>query len=570
MLSWIRSNLFFGLLLILAVGPATDAGASAFKPMNHRARAVNAKTKSALQTIVRNGRLPDLRWPNFRDFRDPVAELYRRSNFTPIWIRDGHPTSQAQQVIALLQRSYNDGLVADDYDASRWTQRLARLQTAHTPSDEARFDVALTVCAMRYVSALWVGRINPQYFKLPLDVSIKKLSLPQFVRTRLAEGTDLQSAIAALEPPLDAYQRLRAALPKYIQLANADDGEKLPVPQGGITFEGASYQGVPRLVRLLRLLGDLPETAVIPDNSQMYEGALVEAVKRFQMRHGIVANGFLNPETLDQLNVPLSRRVEQMRMALERYRWLRYQFPRPPIIINIPEFRLYALDGQGNAALTMTIDVGQDFDGTRTPVLESNIRSIVFRPYWEVPFDIQQDEIVSNIQDDPEYLSKNHFEAVASNGKTVPVAEVGQHVLDEIRRGQLRIRQKPGSDNSLGLVKFVFPNRYNVYLHDVPTWGNYFSDPIRDVTHGCIHVQKADNLAAWLLRDKQGWTIEKVKYAMTHGPDNASVDLKQPLPIVILYATAAVHENGDVYFYPDLYGYDAELHEVLKKGYPYP
>jgi murein L,D-transpeptidase YcbB/YkuD len=316
------------------------------------------------------------------------------------------------------------------------------------------------------------------------------------------------------------------------------------------------------------LLGDLPESAVIPADSQLYDGALVEAVKRFQRRHGLRPDGYLNVNTLDQLNVPLRDRVEQIRLTLERCRWLNYDFARAPIIVNIPGYRLYALDKDGKIALTMTVDVGDEYD--RTPVLEDKIEYLVFRPYWDVPFNIVKDEIIPNINEDPDYLAEMHFEVIGPDGEVVTDWKVSTGVMQQMRSGKLRIRQKPGPENALGLVKFIFPNRYNVYLHDIPTWGNYFASPDRNISHGCIHVKQPAELAAWVLRDKPGWNLERIQQAMHSGRDNSRVKLTKPLPVLILYMTAAVSKNGDVDFYRDIYGYDAELQDALAKGYPYP
>jgi murein L,D-transpeptidase YcbB/YkuD len=352
-----------------------------------------------------------------------------------------------------------------------------------------------------------------------------------------------------------------------MRLAKQDDGEKLPDPHG-IVFSGTLYDGVPRLARLLRLVGDLPESAVIPADSRLYDGPLVEAVKRFQERHGLRPDGYLTVDTLEQLNVPLSDRVEQIRLTLERYRWLRYDSPQPPIVINIPGSRLYALRKDGSVALSMTVDVGDEYD--RTPVLEGEIEYLVFRPYWGVPLNIQRDEIVPNIKDDPDYLSENHFEVINPDGETVSNGRVSSEVLQQLRAGKLHVRQKPGPDNSLGLLKFVFPNRYDVYLHDTPAWGHYFAAPDRNISHGCIHLKEPAQLAAWVLRDKPKWTLERVQKAMLAGQDNLRVNLAKPVPVLILYMTAAVREDGDINFYRDIYGYDAQLRQALNKGYPYP
>jgi murein L,D-transpeptidase YcbB/YkuD len=558
------SALLVVLSLVFGISAQDDRNRSG----SGKATATQPVRGDSLREIVGSGRLENLRWPNFSNYRAEVERLYRESEFNPVWIRHGQPTSAATQMIRVLQGADNDGLRAEDYDASRWPERLTRLQNRHSNADEARFDVALTVCTMRYVSDLRIGRVNPQHFNFSLDVRPKGLDLPNFVRTHLAGGTDVKRTIAGIEPPLPGYRRLRTALVKYMQLAKQDKGEPLPIPASPV-LPGKPYDGISRLSGLLRLLGDLPDTTLIPQDSQIYDGPLVEAVQRFQQRHGLTPDGRLDSATIDQLNVPLRARVEQIRVGLERYRWLHYNFSQPPVIVNIPEFRLYALDKDNKVALTMTVDVGQEYNDTRTPVLESNIEYLIFRPYWEVPLDIQKEEIVPNLEQYSDYLSAFEFEVVAPNGKVVTDGEVSGRELEQIRSGKLHIRQKPGRGNSLGLVKFVFPNRYDVYLHDTPVWAGYFADPRRNISHGCVHVQHPAQLAAWMLRDKPGWTIKKAQEAMNDGPDNYRVNLTKPQPVLIVYMTAVVHEDGEIHFYRDIYGYDRTLQEALAKGYPH-
>jgi murein L,D-transpeptidase YcbB/YkuD len=548
--------------------------ASGLSAVDHSGRSnpekVNATALSqvtALRAIVGAGRLEDLRWANFPDYRVHVETFYRSSGYSLAWVREGQPTPQAREMIDVLQQADLQGLRADDYDSSRWPKRMARLQGEHSLRDEIHFDIALTVSTMRYVSDVSVGRLNPRYFQSRLNIGPKKLDLSMFLQQYLVNGTGLKSELAGIEPPIGSYREMKYALLKYSRLAKEDSGEQLPEPRG-MGFSGTQYDGVPRLARLLRLLGDLPESAVAPEGSRLYDGVLVEAVKRFQERHGLRGDGYLDLKTIEQLNVLLSYRVEQIQLALERYRWLRYDFPQPPIVVNIPAFRLYAFNKEGGIDLTMRVDVGEEgATSTRTPVLEDEIAYLVFRPYWDVPFPIQRDEIVLNIRENSDYLSEVHFEVIAPSGQVVTGGRVTREVLQEVSAGKLRVRQKPGPENSLGLVKFIFPNRYNVYLHDTPSWGNFFGQSARNVSHGCVHLEKPDELAAWVLRDKSDWTLERVRHAMREGQDDLKVTLTKPIPVMILYTTALATENGYIHFYPDIYGYDTEL---LAKGYPTP
>jgi L,D-transpeptidase YcbB len=524
--------------------------------------ATNSKTSSAqmsdgvaarLSAIVSSGRLADLRWPNFSDYRVHVTNFYRPSGYKLVWIRDGEPTSQALELIKIMQDADQEGLRAEDYDASRWPDRVALLKGRHAGADEAGFDAALTVCIMRYISDVHIGRINPQNLSFEFDVSRKKLDLPQFVRERLVNGADLRSQLGAVEPPFRSYKRLRAALQHYMVLAKRGDGDKV-LDVGGVS-PGGRYTGVAGLANRLRLFGDLPDDIAIPPDSQVYEGPLVDGVKHFQGRMGLRPTGVLDYKTVVEMNKPLSDRIEQMRLALERYRWLPYEFKQPPIVINVPEFRLYGFDEGNKLGITMRVNVGEDYF-FQTPMFEDNIQYIVFRPYWTPTPNILRNEIIPEFRKNP-LIEQSGLEVVA-NGKVIRSGKVTPAMLQQMQAGKLTVRQAPGPENGMGLVKFMFPNVHNVYLHDTPASLDMFSEEAagdegelkRTGSHGCIHVQQPAKLAAWLLRNSPGWNLERVEKAMHQGPDNVRVNVVPTIPVLIFYLTAVVEEDGEVHFFP--------------------
>jgi len=521
----------------------------------------------ALRDIVAQGRLSDLRWPNFSDYSMQIKNFYEPSNYAAAWLTDGQPTRQAQAMIEVLKQADGKGLNAEDYDGSRWPERVSRLGPSPSSDARARFDAALTVCVMRYISDLHIGRVNPRHFKFNLDVGPKKYDLAAFLREKVVNGADLEAELAGVEPPFAGYKRTQQALENYVALARQDDGEQLPVPAKPIE-PGASYAGVPRLTRLLRLLGDLPAEASVPDGSNVYAGALVAAVQQFQKRHGLPPDGRLGPQTLKQLNTPLTFRVEQLRLTLERWRWVPYQFPQPPIVVNIPEFRLRAYDQDGKVGLASNVIVGKAYRH-ETPVFERDMKFVVFRPYWNVPPSIRRSEIVPAIEKDRNYVAKKGYEVTTAQGAVVTAGLISDDILQQLRSGKLQVRQKPGPSNALGLVKLMFPNEYNVYLHSTPAQA-LFAQSRRDFSHGCIRVEQAAELAAWVLRDKPEWTLERVRNAMQSGSDNLQVNLTKPVPVLILYGTAVVDEQGQAHFFDDIYGYDSALEKVLALGYPYP
>jgi murein L,D-transpeptidase YcbB/YkuD len=263
------------------------------------------------------------------------------------------------------------------------------------------------------------------------------------------------------------------ALATYRRIAAQSEGER-PLPVVDKVKQGDAYAALPQLATMLRRTGDLAECGTgsqpipgcggrIENPSHIYGGAMVDAVKRFQSRHGLAADGILSKKTFAELNVPASRRVQQIEWAIERSRWATSD--GPSIIVNIPEFRLRASDGNG-VVLSMNVVVGKAA-GHKTPVLEGDVRTVVFRPSWSVPTDIQRKEIVPKLERDAEWLARHGYDIVDDNGQSLG-STVDAAMIEQLRTFRYRVRQKPGSANALGLVKFLFPNQSDVYLHSTP------------------------------------------------------------------------------------------------------
>jgi murein L,D-transpeptidase YcbB/YkuD len=522
-----------------------------------------------LNALIASGMLPDLRWPNFTDYRDAVTKFYTEGGNSMAWIQNGKASPQAVSMILLFQNAASKGLNPEDYDASRWDARLAKLQpTAPKASDTdlAHIDLALTVSAMRYISDLHIGRVNPQHFKFGLTVGPGKYDLADLLRTQVLTASDVPAVLAKVEPPYDGYRRAEDALLTYTKMASSPDTPLIPVPQKGVR-PGNSFASISLLVSRLHQLGDLPANADVPAGSTLYQGAIVDPVKHFQKRHGLDTDGVLGKDTVTAMNVPLKTRVQQLDLTLERYRWIPPDFPEPPIVVNIPEFRLHTLRRQSAPYLTMRVVVGRAMR-TQTPVFAQTMKYVIFRPYWLVPLSIQRNELVPKTRRDPNYLAAKGFEVVDRSGNVVPSSPASDDVISGLRSGSLMARQLPGPKNALGLVKFIFPNQYNVYLHGTPEQ-ELFSRSRRDFSHGCIRLEDPPALAAWVLRGKPEWTMDKIKATM-NGDTTVQVNLDKPIPVLILYSTAVVEPDGEVRFFDDIYGYDKSLSQVLSNGPPYP
>jgi murein L,D-transpeptidase YcbB/YkuD len=505
-----------------------------------------------------------MHWPDFHNYQPQLKEFYETTGYTPAWVQQKHRSPEALSMIELFKNAWKRGLEPEDYDASLWDARVQALQNSRT--EVGGFDVALTVCTMRYVSALRVGHFNPQHHSFGLTLESKKYDLAQFVRDQLLAASDTSRALESLEPSFAGYRRTQQALARYTELARHDQEQKLPAPAKPVN-PGQTYAGIPRLIWFLRLVGDLPSDAALPADPNLYGGALVEAVKRFQRRHGLDDDGRLGIETVRQINVPLADRVRQLQLTLERWRWLPSEFSAPPIIVNIPDFRLRALDENNKVVMRMRVVVGKAMR-SQTP-FSRDMTYVVLRPYWNVPTSILRREIVPAIKRDRHFIANEGYEVTTHASKFVTSGEISDDVLARLKAGELIVSQKPGPGNALGLVKLMFPNEHNVYLHGTPA-PELFSHSRRDFSHGCIRVEKPAELAAWALRNNPGWSLERVQQQMQNGPDNVRINLARPLPVFIVYGTAITYENDEVHFYDDIYGQDAKLSEALRKGYPYP
>lgn len=528
-----------------------------------------SNTQSELCSLVGAGRLDSLRWPDFSDIRDEVRDFYLPSNYASAWTTENKLTPQAQAIIRVLQNAEVKGLRAEDYDGALWNDRVARIASQGSkpsPTELDRFDLALTVSVLRYVSALHRGRVDPRRLRVDLNIDHNRYKLGEFVRSNLVKAPDVNAVFDQVECAYAGYRRTLLALTHYMALAREGEGDPLP-PITKAIKPGGVYPGLNALAIRLQRLGDLSSADWHASGSTVYEGAMVDAIKNFQDRHGLAPNGIIDKVTYQNLVTPFSRRIVQLQLALERWRWLPHNLPGRMIAVNVPEFELRAYDDY-RVAIDMRVIVGKAFPERRTPLFQDQMEYLIFRPYWNVPIRITRNEIIPDLKKKPGYLTKHAFEIVTRQDQVVAADISDSSVIARLRSGDLEIRQRPGAGNSLGLIKFVFPNDYDVYMHGTPEHA-LFSRADRAMSHGCIRVEDPAKLAAWVLQGNPAWTNEKIEAAM-NASQSQRVNLPKPIPVLILYATAAVDESGEVGFFADIYGQDAKLEQELTKGYPYP
>lgn len=496
------------------------------------------------------------------------------------WFQDGRPTAQAGEALSLLADAASHGLDPRDYGGPALAESLAQAaQAAPQPAEKLKpLDAALTRAMERYLAELHRGRIDPR-------------TLHQNYTAAWSNGFDaavaLQGALAADRltaaareawPQLPAYQRLREALARYRTLGDHPAWHTAlpPLPGGnksraGKLEPGGTYAGLPLVAERLFVLGDLADkpVAAAADAASApaprYEGALVAAVQAFQQRHGLSPDGVLGRSTWQALQVTPQQRVRQIELTLERLRWTPLlQGPRM-IVVNIPEFRLRAYElneGRIEVREEMKVIVGKMLD-TRTPLFDEDMLFIEFAPYWNVPPSIARKELVPRLRRDPGYWAREGFEFVGGSGAVnTALSSAG---LDAVMAGQARIRQRPGAQNALGDIKFVFPNRENIYLHHTPSV-RLFERERRDFSHGCIRVEKPVELARFVLKGMPEWTDERIAAAMA-AEKSSTLRLNEPIPVLITYGTTLVRE-GRIHFFDDIYGHDRLLDAALRARSP--
>ncbi len=563
-------------VLACAFGPAAQSRAKA------GAEDLAESAAALIRMRVSEGHQPRLRGPGFAENRMEMEALYAPEDYRPLWSDNGAPCPDAGEAIAILRQAEAHGLPVVESDLAYLEEGWRRLGSGAltNPAEIGDLDAATSLLLIRHVARLHNGGIPPGTLFRGLGMAPKKYDVAAAIRRGLEEGC-LVRMVEEAEPQLPQYVALKSALERYRVLARTSPLPSLPATAK--VRPGSWYAGVADLERLLRLLGDLGkdggpglsaspsreapvwgDSVTTPPAGGFYAGELVNGVRRFQERHGLNPDGVIGRATFKQLNQPLSRRVRQIELALERLRWLPALDNAPVVVVNIPAFHLYVFDSftpDARPALQMKVVVGKA-GPTGTPVLADRIRYVVFSPFWHPPRSIIKDEIVPAIARDSTYLAAHDMELVAGTSDESTALAATPENLESLRAGRAWVRQRPGSRNSLGLVKFVLPNSYDIYLHDTPS-RSLFARERRDFSHGCIRVQDPVALAELLLRDQPEWTRDRIDRAMRAGRARR-VDLTVPVPIYILYATAAAGPDGSVFFYDDLYGHDEELDRLLR------
>ncbi|UOD28996.1 L,D-transpeptidase family protein [Massilia violaceinigra] len=486
-----------------------------------------------------------------------VARLYEAEGNRPLWT--GGDGRRARQALRLLREAHAHGLDPSDYRLEALSDQLDHPE-AHGME---RIDIALSGAVLHLLTDLHVGRVRPAFSAIPASVQGPPFDPVEQLRHALDQDRVPQLADAAA-PRMPLYRRVKTTLAEYRALAQSA-GQWLPLralPHHGKLILGRAYEGIPAVRRRLMLLGDLTDAdAAATGDQAVYSAAVAQAVKRFQSRHGLAENGEPGPATLAALAVPPAQRVRQLILTLERLRWLPPMRPGRIVAVNLPAYRLWAFDSAGDSKaepLEMRVIVGAAAR-TPTPVFIGQMRYLEFNPYWNVPRSIERVEIIPKLARDPAYLKNNAMELVSNGGQVLAAGQAAS--LAALRAGTARVRQRPGPHNVLGAVKFAMPNPMNIYLHSTSA-GELFSRERRDLSHGCIRVERPADLAEFVLADPLQWDRQRVRAAMQAGATR-TVRLGEAIPVVLFYATAVTDRRGRALFADDIYRRDLKLAQAL-------
>lgn len=513
-----------------------------------------APSDQAIRSLIDAGRLTGLRHPDFSRFRELIRTGYNGSGYQPLWLNGNHLNEQGEAAMEVISQAGSEGLDVRHYDQETLQHQLDKLD-ARNGSAIAAVDVGISVAVARVIHDVHAGRIPPKEAGINIDTSMREAEASALVK-RIFNKEAPDKVLANARPHFVLYEKLKTALAEYRELAAHRTGVKLPGIDKSIK-PGETWRGVPALADWLSYLGDYAGTE--PRNNA-YSGNLVTAMKHFQLRHGLGDDGVIGQSTYSALTTPLNIRVRQLELSMERMRWLSERMAdERAIVVNIPQFELWGFPGHTQASsLSMDVVVGKSVDNN-TPVLLDEVERIVFNPYWNVPSTIAKKELLPKLRQDPNYLVSQNMEMVGGS-EVISVAPTPEQ-LDALSRGAYRLRQRPGPGNALGRVKFEFPNNDAIYMHDTPNRGGFYRSR-RDFSHGCIRLSDPEKMANFLLAGQAGWDAKKISEAMK-SDEKKTVELRNPVPVLIFYTTAIVDGSGLTVFLDDIYGYDSKLDQSL-------
>ncbi|MCC9137377.1 murein L,D-transpeptidase [Pontibacter silvestris] len=527
-----------------------------------------AKTDSleVLQYISKN--------PDLGEYEELMFKFYGDRDYRLAWFHDNELVPQTEKLLSTIDHASKEGLNPKNYRLADYDSMFKRYEEMDEQDStrldlQKQIDLALTATYFNYASDFYRGRVSPQAEdNLHWDVRRNKIKLHKALQTILKER-DSTYPYYEFEALHDGYVKLRDALAKYQALQEKGGWPKVELGSNKMLQKGDSAQAVLTIRKRLD-----PEQDLNAEDKKLYyfDDNLQQQVKKFQRLHGLEQDGVVGGNTLTTMNVPLEDRINQIMINMERWRWIpKRMVPKKLdqkyIWVNIPEYKLYIYEDPDNdpeaerkykKVMDMRVIVGKTMHST--PIFSDKVQYVVMAPYWNMPGSIVENEAKPAIMRDPNWLVRNNMEIVTRDKANNPVSPSSIDWSGVTANNfPYLLRQKPGPKNSLGMIKFLFPNEYSVYLHDTPA-DALFNQRERDFSHGCVRLEKPVELAKYLLKDMPEWDENKIRTTMQGGKEEW-VTLPKNVQVYIVYFTTWVDEDGNLNFREDLYGHDKKLEQ---------
>ena len=485
--------------------------------------------------------------------RGALLSFYEGRGYQPAWYGDGGASARRGQLVEALGKGRAHGLNPADYGYDQ----LREMMRGGRPAAEVDVELLLTNAFLLYGSHLLHGRVNPESVEPEWTANRRQTDMGVRLEEALA-SRDIGAALDRLAPRQPRYRRLLA---RYADLTAKATEPATAVPAGPTLTYGSSGERVRLLTQRLADLGRLRRSQV----DTVFAGPVEDAVSAFQRAWGLEADGSVGPATLSALNTSNAELADRIRANLERWRWLPDTLGHRHIEVNIADYRVDVVEGS-RTVLTLPSIVGRDY--RQTPMFSGTMRYLVFSPYWHVPPSIAARDKLPEQKKNSGYFAAQRIRLFdqATNQEVAPTSVDWSQVTGADLNRRFRLRQDPGPWNALGQVKFMFPNRFNVYLHDTPS-RELFSRAVRTFSSGCVRVQNPLDLAEYLLGDQPAWTRSAIERAAAAGSET-TVQLTRPLPVHVLYWTAWVGDDGALVFRPDIYGRDSRVLAALTEPPP--
>ncbi|HEY8958009.1 L,D-transpeptidase family protein [Chitinophaga sp.] len=480
-----------------------------------------------------------------------IRNFYRKRDYHFAWINKDGLTEQAGNFINMMKNDAAYGIKDSSLmnpDLQRLTDTLLVSDVGLKPGDTAvpRIEMLLTAQFFAYGNKVWGGLTADTAKDLEWFIPRKKIDMESLLDSMVNKKNN---AFEDDEPVNRQYIMLRQQLKKLAKIESSVKWDSIRTTQKSFK-KGDSAEVIAAVKARLEAYGDLPGT----DTSKRFNAALDSALRNFQLRMGLKEDGLITKGVLDALNTPVQDRIQKILVNMERLRWVPIEPTTDYILVNIPQFKMHAYD-KGKLSWSCNVVVGKP--GANTVIFTKDLRYIVFSPYWNVPPGILGGEVLPGLKrSGGAYLARQNMEIVGASGKVIAPGSINFAKYSGANFPYI-VRQKPGGKNSLGKVKFLFPNEYNIYLHDTPA-RYLFGENKRSFSHGCIRVAEPKRLAEWLLRGDSAWTEKKIDEAM-NGNKEKYVTIKEKVPVFIVYFTAFVDSDGRLNFRDDVYGHDKKL-----------